>query len=191
MSSENTAGVEELMPERLKSFVSQDTWTNSSAIRRESFNQLLDNPNAFLYRNRPPGDPQKMGPFTAKEEKAFIHRLNYFRRELKVENCLWGLFSVPIRGRLGYQCSSFYRKLLKDGRIQTERYEILPNGKLQCKDGVSRSVDPAVMERLEQEAFDFIKSCIASENGDEALVRAPIRAESRGHLSKQKCRQTL
>jgi len=50
-----------------------------------------------------------------------MHRLNYFREELNVDNGFWGLFSVPIRGRLGYQWSNFYRQLVKDGRIKTER----------------------------------------------------------------------
>jgi hypothetical protein len=173
-----TIVAEEFVPERLKSYVGQDIWASWSPVRRDSFKQLLENPNAFFYRNRPPGDPQKIGPFTAEEEKAFMHRLNYFREELNVDNGFWGLFSVPIRGRLGYQCSNFYRQLVKDGRIKTERYEFLPDGKLHCKNGFSKRIDPAVMKRLEKEAFDFIRCCITSENGEIPQVGVPIWAES-------------
>lgn len=166
------------IPEKLKVYVSEDIWSTWSPIRRESFKQIIKNPNSFFYRNRPPGDPQKFGPFTQQEEEQFIDRLNYFRHTLKVEDGLWGLFSVPIKGRLGYQCSNFYRQLIKEGKVQDSRYEVMEDGKLKFKHGAgTRNVDPEVLHSLEKEAFDFINECLAADGGNAPKIVAPIRVE--------------
>ena len=167
------------IPDKLKVYVSEDIWSTWSPIRRESFKQIIKNPNSFFYRNRPPGDPQKFGPFTHQEEDQFIERLNYFRHELKIEDGLWGLFSVPIKGRLGYQCSNFYRQLIKDGKISDSRYELMEDGKLRFKHGTGpRSVNPDVLQKLEKEAFDFINECLSADGGNAPKIVAPIRVES-------------
>jgi hypothetical protein len=167
---------EDGIPEKLKIYVSRDIWNGWSPIRRESFAQIANNPNAFFYRNRPPGDPQKFGPFTKEEETQFLERLAFFRNELGVAAGLWGLFAVPIRGRLGYQCSNFYRLLVNEGRVKDRNYEILGDGKLQYKHG-HRMNDAAVTQLLEREAFEFIGKCMASENGEVPKVTGPIRVE--------------
>lgn len=37
---------------------------------------------------------------------------------------------MKIPGRVGYQCSNFYRQLVRDGEIKDENYEINSDGKL-------------------------------------------------------------
>jgi hypothetical protein len=61
----------------------------------------------------------------------------------------WGLFSLGIPGRVGYQCSNFYRKLILAGEMTDSRYFITPDGKLQhltrVKDGGVLSTMPRVI----------------------------------------------
>ena len=45
------------VPEKLKVYVSEDIWSTWSPIRRESFKQIIKNPNGFLQKpatGRPP-----------------------------------------------------------------------------------------------------------------------------------------
>ncbi|OHT00899.1 hypothetical protein TRFO_32337 [Tritrichomonas foetus] len=142
------------IPEQLRQYVTEEVWESYYPARRESFVKMFQNPNSFFYRNRPPGDPQIFGAFTSQEEELFIQRINYFRNDLKIYDRLWGLFAVPFKGRLGYQCMNFYRHLIDIGVLK------------KCKpkaDGMRRSrgtVAPEVIKQLEQEAFAFIKECL-------------------------------
>lgn len=169
-----------IMPENLRAVIPNDIWNSWSNIRRASFKQIMKNPNSFFYRNRPPGDPQKYGPFTAAEEKQFIERLKYFREELGVNEGLWGYFSVPILGRLGYQCSNFYRSLIASGKIVDSSYELMPDGKLRYLYGGTKiggdKLPQKVMSILDKEAFAFIKKCFdaAKEEGETPKVLKPI-----------------
>ena len=45
----------------------------------------------------------------------------------------WGIFSKEIPGRVGYQCASFYRMLLKEGVIVDDKYERDESGQLHFK----------------------------------------------------------
>lgn len=164
----------DLVPNELKKYVPQEVWNMWSPIRRDSFANIIKNPNTFFYRNRPPGDPQKTGPFSPQEEEQFRNRLRYFREELEIEDGLWGLFAVPIRGRLGYQCSNFYRLLIKDGKLHDDRYQ-LEDGKLVFKQGSKKPVPPNSMKILEQEAFDFIQSCLKSDDGEAPQMEKPVK----------------
>lgn len=40
---------------------------------------------------------------------------------------------MQIPGRVGYQCSNYYRQLIKEGEIHDENYEVDENGKLTFK----------------------------------------------------------
>ena len=165
-----------IIPEKLRFYVSQEIWSMWSPIRRESFKMIIKNPNTFFYRNRPPGDPQKCGPFTSEEEEQFLKRLKYFREELKIQDGLWGFFSVPIRGRVGYQCSNFYRLLIKAGKVVDDHYELQEDGKLKFIKGQTKETpSPEVMQLLEKEAFDFIKQCMTTEDGVVPQVSMPIQ----------------
>lgn len=170
--------VPDIVPEKLKMYVSQSVWKSWSPIKRESFMSILNNPNSFFYRNRPPGDPQINGKWTQEEDTQFFNRLDYFRNTLKIEDGLWGLFSVPIRGRLGYQCSNYYRLLIQEGRVQDDRYEIMEDGKLRFKHRAKASkVSKEVLKLLEKEAFEFIEKCINREDGIIPQIIEPVRSE--------------
>ena len=162
------------IPDQLKIYVSQEIWNMWSPIRRDSFTKMIKNPNTFFYRNRPPGDPQRTGPFTPEEEEQFINRLRYFRDVLGIDDGLWGLFAVPIRGRLGYQCSNFYRLLIQQGKVHDDRYQII-DGKLNFLHGQKKQVDHSAMEILTKEAFDFIESCLKTEKGEAPKMEKPVR----------------
>lgn len=58
-------------------------------------------------------------------------------KTLKKENGLtqWGIFSKAIPGRVGYQCSNFYRQLLKHGQVKDEDYYLDEKGQIHCKHG--------------------------------------------------------
>jgi hypothetical protein len=162
------------IPEQLKIYVSQEVWNMWSPIRRDSFTKIIKNPNTFFYRNRPPGDPQRTGPFSQEEEEQFINRLRYFRDVLGIEDGLWGLFAVPIKGRLGYQCSNFYRLLIQQGKVHDDRYQLV-DGKLNFIHGQRKPIDDSVMEMLTKEAFDFIENCLKTEEGEAPMMEKPVR----------------
>ena len=136
---------------KVEEVVPPDMWNSYSSHRQESFRMMYKNPNIFFYRNRPPGDPQKRGPFTREEEEQFLERLRYFRDDLGISNGWWGLFAVPLRGRVGYQCSNFYRRLVREGKITA-----LDNGSDELG---RRKVSQDALDRLAQEALDFIQVC--------------------------------
>mmetsp|Transcript_95117 Transcript_95117/g.116457 ORF Transcript_95117/g.116457 Transcript_95117/m.116457 type:complete len:133 (-) Transcript_95117:158-556(-) len=50
-------------------------------------------------------------------------------REMGVNGGQWGTFSQAIPGRVGYQCSNFWRKLIQHGKVNDYNYN-LQNGKL-------------------------------------------------------------
>ncbi|OHT11669.1 hypothetical protein TRFO_03891 [Tritrichomonas foetus] len=177
-------GAADIIPEKLRLYVSQEIWSLWSPIRRESFKSIIKNPNSFFYRNRPPGDPQKCGPFTQAEEDQFLERLRYFREELGIEDGLWGYFSVPISGRLGYQCSNFYRLLIKTGKVKDDHYEVQEDGKLKFIHNSRSQPTPEVMAKLEKEAFDYIQKCLKSEDGEVPQVSMPIIVHSENTTSR-------
>ncbi|KAK8895516.1 hypothetical protein M9Y10_023983 [Tritrichomonas musculus] len=183
------------IPDKLKIYVSQEIWNSWSNIRRDSFKQIIQNPNSFFYRNRPPGDPQKFGPFTSAEEKQFIDRLKYFREELGVNDGLWGYFSVPILGRVGYQCSNFYRTLIASGKIIVNSYEMMPDGKLRYLSGgtkIGGNKPPSkVMQILQDEALNFINKCFDNaKEGEVPQVLKPIVVKQEPKKNKNEKNET-
>merc|ERR1712154_356892 len=41
----------------------------------------------------------------------------------------WGFWSMPISGRVGYQCSNYWRKLIDGGQVEDENYVVNNKGK--------------------------------------------------------------
>ncbi|GAN08422.1 conserved hypothetical protein [Mucor ambiguus] len=95
-----------------------------SEARIRSFKMIEKNPNSYYYRFNEPGEEQKRGPWTEDEKRLFIDRL----KEMGTEGH-WGLFSKGIPGRVGYQCSNYYRFLIETKQLQDDNYVISPNGK--------------------------------------------------------------
>lgn len=110
--------------------VSEEEWRSWSDIHRKSYLAGMKDPNTFLYRNCPYGVQRKNGPWTEEEKRAFIKRLNQIRGDKDTIDGKWGIFSLGVPGRVGYQCSNFYRLLIANGEITDSRYIIGHDGKL-------------------------------------------------------------
>lgn len=82
------------------------------------------NPNSYYYRFNAPGEEQRKGPWTPEERALFFKRL----QEVGA-NGQWGIFSTAIPGRVGYQCSNFYRLLIETRQIHDPNYVLDEKGK--------------------------------------------------------------
>jgi hypothetical protein len=88
-------------------------------------NYLQDkNPNAYYYRFNDPGEAQRNGPWTKQEVDLFYKRME----EVGVSGN-WGVFAMAIPGRVGYQCSNFYRQLIETNKIKDPNYVVDEKGK--------------------------------------------------------------
>lgn len=101
--------------------------TGWSEARKKAFSRIDTNPNSYYYRFNKPGETQIQGAWSDEEEQLFFERIH----DVGIGNA-WGVFAMEIPGRTGYQCSNFYRKLIKEGRIVDQNYSFV-NGKLKHK----------------------------------------------------------
>src|SRR4051812_19926888 len=76
-----------------------------SQARIRAYEMIDKNPNSYYYRFNAPGEVQRKGQWEDDEKKLFFDRLS----ELGGANGQWGIFAMKIPGRVGYQCSNFYR----------------------------------------------------------------------------------
>ncbi|CAO3703216.1 unnamed protein product [Rhizopus stolonifer] len=97
---------------------------NWSEARIRAFKMIDKNPNSYYYRFNAPGEPQHKGKWTDQENTLFLNRL----KEVGA-NAQWGIFSMAIPGRVGYQCSNYYRFLIESGKIVDPNYVVDTNGK--------------------------------------------------------------
>lgn len=77
-----------------------DGYAGWSAARLRAFKMIEKNPNSYYYRFNAPGEQQKKGKWTDEENALFLQRLNQVGA-----NSQWGIFSIAIPGRVGYQVS--------------------------------------------------------------------------------------
>ncbi|CAO3643538.1 unnamed protein product [Cunninghamella echinulata] len=95
-----------------------------SGARLRAYRMIDSNPNSYYYRFNAPGEDQHKGPWTPDEKNLFLNRL----KEVGA-NSQWGIFSMAIPGRVGYQCSNFYRLLIASGEIHDDNYVLDEKGK--------------------------------------------------------------
>ncbi|KAG0178498.1 hypothetical protein DFQ28_004205 [Apophysomyces sp. BC1034] len=95
-----------------------------SQARIRAYQMIDQNPNSYYYRFNAPGEVQRKGQWTEEEKKVFYERL----REVGA-NGQWGLFSMKVPGRVGYQCSNFYRLLVETKQIHDPNYVLDERGK--------------------------------------------------------------
>jgi hypothetical protein len=81
--------------------------------RQQSWLQLQVNPNGFFDRHLLPGEQRKNGAWSKEENLLFLKTF----QEHPPESGDWGLFSRHIPGRVGYQCSAQYKRLIATARI--------------------------------------------------------------------------
>ncbi|KAJ3129821.1 hypothetical protein HK098_008055 [Nowakowskiella sp. JEL0407] len=119
--------------------ISKDIFEGWSAARIKAYSQISKNPNSYYYRFNAPGEAQRNGSWTEEEKKLFFKRL---------EECgadgQWGIFSMGIPGRVGYQCSNFYRSLIKSGKHVDPNYIIDAKGELRYLFGKSKGKEGVI-----------------------------------------------
>ncbi|KAJ3020121.1 hypothetical protein HKX48_001314 [Thoreauomyces humboldtii] len=96
-----------------------------SDARVRAYKQIKTKPNSYYYRFNAPGEKQGNGVWSKEERILFFNRL----KEMGADG-QWGIFSMAIPGRVGYQCSNFYRALLKSGEVLDENYTTDEKGEL-------------------------------------------------------------
>ncbi|CAG8607895.1 6912_t:CDS:10 [Ambispora leptoticha] len=74
-----------------------------SEARIKAFNAIDTKPNTYYYRFNAPGEIQKKGQWTKEEEALFFARL----AEIGADG-QWGIFSMAIPGRVGYQACKLF-----------------------------------------------------------------------------------
>ncbi|KAI9319028.1 hypothetical protein BX666DRAFT_1922411 [Dichotomocladium elegans] len=95
-----------------------------SQARIRAYQMIDQNPNSYYYRFNAPGEVQRKGQWAEDERKLFFERL-----EEVGANGQWGIFAMKIPGRVGYQCSNFYRLLVETGEINDPNYVLDEKGK--------------------------------------------------------------
>ncbi|KAI9474683.1 hypothetical protein BX667DRAFT_470091 [Coemansia mojavensis] len=95
-----------------------------SEARIKAFKAIKTKPNTYYYRFNAPGEEQRTGQWTPEEQRLFHARL----KEIGA-NGQWGIFSMTIPGRVGYQCSNYYRYLVENRLIHDPNYVLDPQGK--------------------------------------------------------------
>jgi len=128
-----------LLDDALKDKSKMDGW---SEARKKAWKNKDNNPNSYYYRFNEPGEKQGNGGFTDKEHKIFMKRLLEFGANNK-----WGVFSMKIPGRVGYQCSNYYRDLVKKKIIHDPNY-FWDGKKLHFKRGVKAGKSKTLFEAL-------------------------------------------
>jgi len=111
-----------------------------SEARVKAFLSRKKNPNSYYYRFNAPGEAQATGNWTKAEVDLFMAQIQNFGVTYR-----WGEFSMSIPGRVGYQCSNYYRKLIQEGVIKDPNY-VLIDGKLKFlrgKDRVKNGLGPS------------------------------------------------
>jgi len=124
---------------RMQQTGSFDGW---SEARIKAWLNKDANPNAYYYRFNDPGEEQRNGKWTKQEHERFMQRL----KECHIgENYEWGIFSMALPGRVGYQCSNYYRTLLKRGIVKDDNYYFNEKGepkfRFKTKSGVQLTSD--------------------------------------------------
>ncbi|KAI8346647.1 hypothetical protein B0O80DRAFT_467309 [Mortierella sp. GBAus27b] len=95
-----------------------------SEARIKAYAAIDKKPNTYYYRFNAPGEVQRKGAWTKEEQRLFHERL------LEIgANGQWGIFSMAIPGRVGYQCSNYYRLLVETNQITDPNYVLDEKGK--------------------------------------------------------------
>ncbi|GJQ10894.1 hypothetical protein GpartN1_g2685.t1 [Galdieria partita] len=84
------------------------------------------NANAYYYRHTDPGDgiTQSLGKWDEEEQLLFFAEYERWKRNgWRIGSC-WGIFSLAIPRRVGYQCSNFYRDCIREGILDDPTYAI-------------------------------------------------------------------
>ena len=101
-----------------------DPYEGWSEARIKAWKNREKNENQYYYRFNAPGEAQSNGKWSDAEHAQFMAIIASLPDGKA--NYEWGTFSKSIPGRVGYQCSNYYRSLVKNGIIHDENYMIDP-----------------------------------------------------------------
>ncbi|KAG9061443.1 hypothetical protein KI688_007434 [Linnemannia hyalina] len=95
------------------------TW---SEVRIKTWEHRRTNVEGFYYRFVDPTEGQQNGPWSVKSTQEFMVRLEEWKaRGIRIGTS-WGIFSMKVSNKAGYQCSSYYRKLLETKKLTDPAY---------------------------------------------------------------------
>lgn len=143
----------EVLPFHLKT----KDWNEISPCRQSAIRVMYYNPNAFFYRNRPPGEEPMFGPWSEEEEIAFHDRLQLFKA-FGIAEKHWGIFAATQK-RFGYTCASHYKKDYDPLRFKDRPKPEIPN-----------IPKDQILEYLRKEAFDIVVACIKNAGQSKAQI---------------------
>ncbi|KAI8375584.1 hypothetical protein EDC96DRAFT_495808 [Choanephora cucurbitarum] len=109
--------------QQIQSNSSNSSLEGWSEARLRAYQMLDTNPNEYYYRFNAPGELQRTGKWSDEEHALFLKRLAEHGA-----NSQWGIFSIAIPGRVGYQCSNYYRQMIKKRQIYDPNYIIDAKG---------------------------------------------------------------
>ncbi|KAK3842509.1 MAG: hypothetical protein J3R72DRAFT_368137 [Linnemannia gamsii] len=95
------------------------TW---SEVRIKTWEHRRTNVEGFYYRFVDPTEGQQNGPWSAKSAQEFLVRLEEWKQRGIRIGTSWGIFSMKVGHKAGYQCSSYYRKLLETKKLTDPAY---------------------------------------------------------------------
>ena len=102
-----------------------------SDARKKAWNNREKNENQYYYRFNAPGEAQGEGKWKDHEHELFMETLKKVRDgSAGYPMYQWGSFSKNIPGRVGYQCSNYYRTLIKSGEVEDSNYMTDEKGEL-------------------------------------------------------------
>lgn len=135
------------IPSLLENSIKIAHWETLSTKYKEVILGLIKefstNPKHIFFRGRPPWEITNTSNFDPNEIDLFDKRLKKFS-SLGIIGRYWGIFSMPFKGRAGYQLKTFFDKRLKEGKIHAH----IINNNLDQKDS----------QPLSDKAENFIKS---------------------------------
>lgn len=83
------------LDDALANAADMDGWSDA---RMKAYQAMKKNPNAYYYRFNAPGETQRNGTWLKEEDELFMKRLEEVGADGQ-----WGIFSIAIPGRVGYQ----------------------------------------------------------------------------------------
>jgi hypothetical protein len=102
-----------------------------SEARIKAWNGRTTNENAHLYRFNAPGEAQSKKGWSPEEHQLFMDTLA--KCPGGKADYVWGMFSKNVPGRVGYQCSNYYRTLVESGTVVDSNYMVGEDGNLRFK----------------------------------------------------------
>ena len=116
------------LDDALKQRAATDITTGWSEARIKAWDGREKNENAYFYRFNAPGETQSNNHWSDGEHAMFMETLMKCNGKSGTEpgkcDYVWGIFSKCIPGRVGYQCSNYYRTLVKLGTVEDKNYTV-------------------------------------------------------------------